>query len=94
MTDKACFTLRIHTRTGHFGETSMAERLGVASLLRSAASEIASGAPATPIKDGGGHIVAEYEFGPAMINGPGEGFDDTHRNIPPVGMGGALPERR
>jgi hypothetical protein len=84
------FVLRIHVRTGHFGESSMAERHGIAAILRQAAQEIGSGAPATPLKDTGGHVIGEYEFGPGMINGPGAGFDQTHRSVPPVNRGGRV----
>jgi hypothetical protein len=84
------FILRIHTRTGHFGETAAAERDGIVSILRQAAQQIGSGAAATPLKDTGGHIVGEYEFGPGLINGPGAGFDQTHRNVPSVLAGGSV----
>jgi hypothetical protein len=28
-----------------------------------------------------------------MINGPGEGYDRTHINVPPTILGGVLPPR-
>lgn len=84
---EAFFVLKIHTRTGHFGETSASERCGIADILRRAASEIMSGAPATPLRDLGNHVVGEYEFGAGMISGPGEGFDRRHCNVPPAHAG-------
>jgi hypothetical protein len=84
------FTLTIHTRTGHFGETSAAERAGIAQLLHQAAQEIGSGRAPSPLKDGGGHVVGHYEFGPGMICGPGPGFDETHWKVPSVLNGGAI----
>jgi hypothetical protein len=84
------FVLRIHVRTGHFGETANAERHGIAALLHQAAQQIGSGAPATPLKDGGGHVIGDYEFGPGMLNGPGAGFDQTHYRVPPVNWGGKI----
>jgi hypothetical protein len=86
----SCFTLTIHTRTGFFGETSDAERQGVAKLLLAAAQQIGSSAPYAPLKDTGGHVIGGYKFGPAMINGPGAGFDDTHWNVRPVILGGRI----
>jgi hypothetical protein len=56
------FTLTIHTRTGHFGETVAAERDGIASILHQAAQQIGSGAAATPLKDTGGHIVGRIRI--------------------------------
>lgn len=82
------FVLTIHTRTGHFGETASAERNGIASLLHTAAQQIGSGAAPTPIKDSGGHVIGHYEFGPGMISGPGPGFEQTNRNVPPERLGG------
>jgi hypothetical protein len=87
------FTLTIHTRTGHFGETPAAERHGVARLLQQAIQEIMSGGAPSPLKDSGGHVVGHYEFGPGMISGPGEGFDRTNRNVPPVLQGGQVRAR-
>jgi hypothetical protein len=84
------FTLTIHTRTGHFGESAAQERAGIARLLHQAAQEIGSSAPPTPLKDGGGHEVGSYEFGPGMICGPGAGFDATYRNVPSVLYGGEI----
>lgn len=84
------FVLEIDTRTPHFGETAAAERAGIVALLRAAAQEIGSGAAPTPLRDGGGHVVGRYTFGEGMINGPGEGFDKTHRSLPPVLLGGSL----
>ncbi|MHC2536008.1 hypothetical protein [Bradyrhizobium diazoefficiens] len=86
MTDAPHFHLLIHTRTGHFGETSMSERQAVADLLRRAAQEIASGAPAAPLKCSGGHVVGDYEFGPGMVNGDGK-IDRTHMQTPPTHAG-------
>jgi len=85
------FSLTIHIRTGHFGETDAAERAGVARLLHLAAQEIGSGAAPTPLKDGGGHVIGSYEFGPGMICGPGKGFDETYRSVPSLYLGGSVP---
>jgi hypothetical protein len=84
------FTLTIHTRTGHFGETATAERAGIADILRKAAQQIGSASPVAPLKDTGGHEVGSYEFGPGMICGPGAGFDETHRNVRSVMHGGRI----
>jgi hypothetical protein len=84
------FVLRIHVRTPHFGETEAGERAGIARLLHQAAQEIQSGAPATHLRDSGGHVVGDYEFGPGMLAGPGPGFDKTHRSVPPASMGGKI----
>lgn len=84
------FTLTIDVRTGHFGETATSERHGVARLLHQAAQEIMSGGAPSPLKDSGGHVIGHYEFGPGMINGPGEGFDRANRNVPSVLHGGEI----
>jgi hypothetical protein len=84
------FTLVINARTQHFGETATAERHGVARLLNQAAQEIMSGGAPSPLKDSGGHVIGHYEFGPAAINGPGEGFDRTNHNVPSVLHGGKI----
>jgi hypothetical protein len=84
------FTLTIHTRTGHFGETGATERAGVVDILRQAAQQIGAATSPTPLKDSGGHEIGRYEFGPGMICGPGAGFDETHRNVPSVLHGGKI----
>jgi hypothetical protein len=84
------FVFTIHTRTGHFGESAAAERQAIVGLLRQAAQQIGSASPASPLKDSGGHEIGSYEFGSGMINGPGEGFDQTYRNLPSVLHGGRI----
>src|SRR5438132_14307017 len=83
------FSLTIDVRTGMFGDSDAAERQGVARLLRQAAQEIQSGAPATPLMDSG-HRIGSYEFGPDMINGPGASYDRTNIHLKPANEGGRI----
>jgi hypothetical protein len=55
------FVLKIHTRTGHFGESATAERQAIVGLLHKAAQQIGSASPASPLKDSGGHEIGSYD---------------------------------
>jgi hypothetical protein len=92
------FTSRIFRRTGSFGETSGSENAKVARLLRAAAQAIESGVPLGrddqgELKCRSGHVVADFEFGPGMIRGPGVGFDRTEMQIPSVAQIANAPRR-
>jgi hypothetical protein len=81
------FTFRIFKRTGSFGETAAQESDEVGRLLRAAEHLIRSGVPLDrpehlQVKCRSGHVVAEFEFGPGMVRGPGPGFDGTHYRLP------------
>jgi hypothetical protein len=84
------FVLTVDIRTGYFGETAATERQAIAALLHQAAQQIGSSKPPSALKDSGGHEIGRYEFGPGMICGPGEGFDETYRNVPSVLRGGQI----
>jgi hypothetical protein len=81
------FVFRIFKRTGSFGETAAQESDEVGRLLRAAEQMIRSGVPLDQpeqrqVKCRSGHTVAQFEFGPGMVRGPGPGFDGTHYRLP------------
>jgi len=81
------FVLKIHRRTGSFGESAAGENAQMAQLLHSAANKIASGAPLDQSSDrelkcNAGLVVGEFSFGSGMIRGPGPGFDRKDFSAP------------
>ncbi len=64
------FTLRIHTRSKHFGETAAQEQHAIIEVLRNVIARIGSGHAPIPINDGARNEVATYEFSTEMLSHP------------------------
>lgn len=64
----ACFTLTIHTRSADFGERPDQENNLIRHILQTASQRIGTGHGPIPLKDRSGNDVAEYRFGPGMLN--------------------------